>query len=110
MLNFFSPIMLFQYAQYCTNYYAPNLPIMLKLCPLFQEGANLYVQIIILHSWKVQCSQPDCASLLPYFTAYQQGMGRETSRSGTGTRSEDETTSLPQTHYAQNAPIIPAIR
>ena len=44
----------FQYAQNCTNYaynYAQNLPIMLKLCPLFLslEGANLYVRIIILH-------------------------------------------------------------
>ena len=50
MLNF-SPIMLFQYAQNSTNYalnYAPNLPILLKLCPLFLEGANLYVQIIAL--------------------------------------------------------------
>jgi len=31
-----------------TNYalnYAPNFPIMLKLCPLFLEGANMYVQI-----------------------------------------------------------------
>jgi len=37
MLNF-SPIMLFQYAQNFTDYalnYAPNLPIILKLCPLF---------------------------------------------------------------------------
>jgi len=32
---------------YALNY-APNLPIMLKLCPLFLEGANLYVQIIIV--------------------------------------------------------------
>jgi len=43
--------MLFQYAQNSTDYalnYAPNLPIMLKLSPLFLEGANLYVQIIAL--------------------------------------------------------------
>ena len=44
--------MLFQYAQnstdYDLNYYAPKLPIMLKLCPLILEGANLYVQIIVL--------------------------------------------------------------
>ena len=48
MLHFL-PIMLFQYAQNCTNCaynYAQNLPIMLKLCPLFQEGTNLYVQIL----------------------------------------------------------------
>ena len=43
MLNF-SPIMLFQYAQNSTDYalnYASNLPIMLKLCPLFLEETNL---------------------------------------------------------------------
>ena len=42
------PIMLFQYAQNstdCALNYAPNLPIMLKL---YLEGANLYVQIIVL--------------------------------------------------------------
>ena len=40
--------MLFKYAQNSTDYalnYAPNLPIMLKL---YLEGANLYVQIIVL--------------------------------------------------------------
>ena len=45
------PIMLFQYAQNSTCYaanYAPDLPIMLKLCPLFLEGANRYVLIIII--------------------------------------------------------------
>ena len=26
--------------------YAPNLPVMLKLFPLFREGANLYAEII----------------------------------------------------------------
>ena len=44
----FLPLMLFQYAQNSTDYalnYALNLPIMLELCPLFLEGANLYVQI-----------------------------------------------------------------
>ena len=43
--------MLFQYAQNYTDYalnYAPNLPIMPKLCPLFLGGANSYVQIIVL--------------------------------------------------------------
>ena len=43
--------MLFQCAQIFTNYafnYAQNLPTVLKLCPLFLEGPNLYVQIIIL--------------------------------------------------------------
>jgi len=48
MLSFFLPIMLFQYAQNFTDYAlnnAPNLSIMLELCPLFLEGANLYVQI-----------------------------------------------------------------
>ena len=47
----FLPIMLFLYAQNSTDYalnYAPKLPIMLKLCSLFLEGANLYVQIIAL--------------------------------------------------------------
>ena len=98
-------------------------------CPFFTEGANLYVQITILHCtekvnwnrmtvhWPFNCnimvSPLDsailrCWLLLPYFPAYQQGMGRDTSLSGTGTRSEDETTSLPQTHYAQNVPILPA--
>ena len=44
-------IMLLQYAQNSTNYalkYVPNMPIMLKLFPLFLEGANLYLQIIVL--------------------------------------------------------------
>jgi len=48
---YFLPIMLFLYAQNSTDYalnYAPKLPIMLKLCSLFLEGANLYVQIIAL--------------------------------------------------------------
>ena len=44
--------MLFQYAQNSTDYdlklLCPKLPIMLKLCPLILEGANLYVQIIVL--------------------------------------------------------------
>jgi len=63
MLNS-SPVMLFQYTHNSTNYaanYAPNLPIMLKLCPLFLEGANLYVQIIIttlLHTYNVTISSP----------------------------------------------------
>ena len=53
MLSFL-PIMLFQYAQNFTDYalkliiYAPDFPIVLKLCPVFLEGANLYVQIIVL--------------------------------------------------------------
>ena len=39
--------MLFEYAQIVPIImYAPTLPIMLKLCPLFLEGAELYVQII----------------------------------------------------------------
>ena len=42
--------MLFKYAQIVpiimTKGNAPTLPIMLKLCPLFLEGAELYVQII----------------------------------------------------------------
>jgi len=45
---YYLPIMLFLYAQNSTDYalnYASNLPIMLKLCSLFLEGANLYVQI-----------------------------------------------------------------
>ena len=52
--QFFLLIMLFQYAQNSTDYalnYAPNLPIMLKLCSLFLEVANLYVQIIVLLSY-----------------------------------------------------------
>ena len=47
----FLSIMLFLYAQNSTDYalnYAPKLPIMLKLCSLFLEGASLYVQIIAL--------------------------------------------------------------
>jgi len=43
--------MIFLYAQNSTDYalnYAPKLPIMLKLCSLFLEGANLYVQITAL--------------------------------------------------------------
>jgi len=50
MLNF-SPIMLFQYAQNSTDYalnYAQNLPIMLKLCPLFMQGANLQIYCTLL--------------------------------------------------------------
>ena len=42
MLNFV-PIMLFQYAQNCTNYDAPNLPIMLKLCPCIISGRSKLV-------------------------------------------------------------------
>jgi len=48
---YYLPIMLFLYAQSSTDYalkYASNLPIMLKLCSLFLEGANVYVQIIEL--------------------------------------------------------------
>jgi len=47
----FLPILLFLYAQNSTDYalnYAPKLPIMLKLCSLFLEGANLYLQMIAL--------------------------------------------------------------
>jgi len=42
--------MLFQYAQNSTDYaltYAPSLHIMLKLHPLFLDGANLYVHITL---------------------------------------------------------------
>ena len=55
---------------YAANY-APNLPIMLKLCPLFLKGANLYVQIIILLSY-IQCHS--CITNLGAYT------GRSTSR------------------------------
>ena len=51
IMLYFLPIMLFLYAQNstdCALNYAPKLPIMLKLCSLFLEGANLYVQIIAL--------------------------------------------------------------
>ena len=44
IMLYYLPIMLFLYAQNSTDYalnYASNLPIMLKLCPLFLEETNL---------------------------------------------------------------------
>ena len=51
IMLYFLPIMLFLCAQNSTDYAlncAQKLPIILKLCSLFLEGANLYVQIITL--------------------------------------------------------------
>ena len=48
---YFLPIMLFLYAQNSTDYalnYALKLPIMLKLCSLFLEGANSNNRITLL--------------------------------------------------------------
>jgi len=56
MLNFL-PIMLFQYAQNRTDYAYNYLPIMLKLCPLFLEGANLYAQIFTVQEKSTKCTQ-----------------------------------------------------
>ena len=103
----------------------PNLPIMLKLCLLFLEGANFYVRISILHCTEkvninrmavhrpLNCNimenihSPSDSAIAdhcsgPYFTAYIPT--GHTSRSRTGTWSEDKTTSLPQRHHV---PIIP---
>jgi len=66
-----SPIMLFQYAQNSTDYalnYAPNLPIMLKLCPLCLEGANLYMYVQII---ALRCSvHHNITNLKPGLGAY----------------------------------------
>ena len=99
---------------------------MFKLCPSFLEGANFYVQIIIFTLYRksklkqdgssstiepFHCSPPDsvitdhCSLTLP-LTNRTYGT-RYFTQSGTGTRSEDATTSLPQTHYTQNV-LIPA--
>ena len=52
------------YAQNSTDYalnYAPKLPIMLKLCPLILEGANLYILLCTTSQFHHQSqTRPTC--------------------------------------------------
>ena len=104
MLNF-SPIMLFQYAQNSTNYaldYDPYLPIMLELCPLFLEGANLSAKISALlccvqHHNFITNLKPVLGAYWEIYTSRLHGLSCEDSITGSGRSCKGRDTSQSET-------------